>query len=128
MERVQRSIALIAGLLTLAGLLYGTFHDPDPWDQRVWVIVFRLVWSALILSLFLQRVAGKRMDTFMWGIVALLVVPEIWDAKTALGAIILAIAVALILVAARIEHLLKRHASTNSARTTPETGRSAGWT
>jgi hypothetical protein len=107
---MQRVIATIAGLVTVSGWLHGTFHDPDPRGQQLWVIVFRVCWCALILSIFLRRAVGKRMDAIGWAALALLVIPGIWDAKTTTGAIVFAISGALILAAARIEVLLGRAA------------------
>jgi hypothetical protein len=110
MERLQRAIAAIVGLFTASSWVYGTFTDPNPSFRSIWVILFRLVWSALILYIFLRRAVGRRMDSLAWAGFALLVVPGIWESKTRTGSIVCAISGALILLGARIEMLQQRAA------------------
>jgi hypothetical protein len=109
-ERLQRSLAAIVGLFMASIWVYGTFKDPNPAFQSVWVILFRLVWCALILYCFLRRAVGRRMDPIAWAAFAFLVIPGIWESKTPMGSIVCAISGALTLLGARLEMSQQRAA------------------
>src|SRR4051812_622110 len=95
LEKLQRVLAALYGVLISSLWLVGTFRDPDPRAQSLDVILFRVAFSALPLYLFMKRALGRKMDAITWGLFSLWMFEGIWKASTVKGYVVAGICVAL---------------------------------
>ena len=110
LERFQRGLAALVGLLVASRVLYGVFRDPDPRYHNPLSILLRVVVGGLVSFLIARRAVGKKLEPISWGVFAMLFTDGFERATSLQAMSSTAVCVTLALVGGLIELRLARAA------------------